>query len=374
MVGLTLLPATANARAGAPKAAKPTKVGPVELDTVPALAGVRFTVGTSSGVTDATGVARLSNVTFLEIPSQLTVDSRRLPKGEVASIALVRSNGQHAQGGRRFTIGLSLTRTVTWDFTSTSNHAVSPARVTAISLRGSNGQVVSFTGAAARQPATLESVEVQQGPNGLSASSVAYRLTSVTVAGGEAVNKGQQRFVPATTALWHIRLGLFTLSLTSRDTFFGGRTGSGVKLTLLDGSVRSEPFDQTGYATFGSLPRGSYKVALLGGGPLADVRTVRLSRTSINELPYLTTKDALVLIGGIVVFLLGLAGLGWHFVRRRRYREQLQRWEEADSHEEAVPLGPVSPNRPRTQPMAQPTRGKRDGFSGAETTVRNSDR
>ena len=307
-----LVPLLAALAGSLPPAAAATESTPlVRVRTVPAVPGITLTFEGLHYVTDASGrawIPRASNVTSIELLPRIAVGSRHLGANTIARFA------------RWFTVGsdsvaaFDIFRRVGWSFVDATGAPVPLGRIERLVLRSTSGEVRVFSSGLG-EPRWLFSRRVGSIRGRLVLKDVGYTLQRVTVLGADVVNAGQQTFAPERERAVKFALAFFTLTIRGEDALFGSSTGSRASLELPNGDVRKLAL-VNGRAVIPSLPRGSYRITLEGGGyPLAA--PLLLSRSQVAVVPVVTYLDLVVIGGGLLVLAVGLLLVGRPYLARR---------------------------------------------------------
>ena len=295
----------------APAASASSSTPVVSVRTVPAVPGITLAFEGRRYVTDAAGrvqIPRARGVTSIELLPRITVGSRHLNPNTIARFA------------RWFTVGsdsvaaFDIYRRVGWSFVDTTGAPVPLVRVERVVLRSTSGEVRVFRSDLGR-PRWFYSRRVSSIGGRLVLKDVGYALQRVTVLGADVVNEGQQAFSPERERAVKFALAFFTLTIRGEDALFGSVTGSRARLELPNGEVR-ELVLKNGRAVVPSLPRGTYRIKLEGGGyPIAA--PLLLSRSQVAVVPVVTYLDLVTVGGALLALAVGLLLVGRPYLARR---------------------------------------------------------
>lgn len=292
----------------------------IEIHTVPALAGLRFSVAGETVRTRGNGVAQV----YVDRPGIYVVS---LPSAQASSggkdVRFARWADDAFTATRSVTVRAPVTRLVAgftvhypvaFHFVDRSLDRIDPARVQSITITNSLGQERTFSGTAGRQ--LLMGSRVARLATGLTETEIQYSVARVTVDGMNVVNRGQQRFYPRRTPSFQVQLLFYSAHVQARDAFFRFPVGSAVRLTYGNGKVERYRLGPGSELVLPALPRGSYEITVEGPG-VSITRPLDLSRDQDVDLAVLSYLDLAVVTGTIVLFTLGLLLAGRPNLRSR---------------------------------------------------------
>ena len=279
----------------------------LQVETVPALPGMAFTLDGERFEADAQGFARIS-VASAGDHVLIALDSEYANDGTTAVFARWTVNNEYLH---QVTVkvpsvgpvqaGFDVFRPSSQAFVDPSGGLVEPDRITSFTLRSSLGQIFTYPDGRER---VYKSSRVVRRATGLESVDVRYNVTDVQVDGSNVVNEGQQRFYATPGAVWRITLLLYSARIQAMDALFGFTAGRTVELTFPSG--KSETFDvgSDGKVSIPWLARGIYRVAVANAAGWAPSMPVALSRDQDVELRVVSYLDMGIatLIGLIVVF------------------------------------------------------------------------
>jgi hypothetical protein len=293
-------------------------VGPatLEIQTVPALAGVTFAVEGQSMETDVAGFASVE----IARPGRYDLELVEIPETPERRVRFQRWRIDHQLEPRLrvvtpsmepIEVAFEISHPIRFRFLDAGGRRVDAARVEALTLRGNDGRRLVLD---PEDTVWLPANRIVKRLTGLAELEAEYTLESVQVDGTEVAQRGRQRFTPsAEDSVWTIDLLLFDLGLTSRDLLLGNQQGRGVVLELPDGSSRRLTFDSSGEVAVPSLARGLYRVSTEGALGIPLEVPVQVSRNQQIELKVISWVDLLCLLAVALTLGVGLlvAGRPW---------------------------------------------------------------
>jgi hypothetical protein len=290
----------------------------VELQTVPALPGVRFALGEQIFVADANGVAHLTadvpGTYHLKVlpwdnaPADMQAEFARWSDDNLAA-----ERDLVIPSKDLYQVGFNITYRVHPKFVDLDNRPIDASRVTTFTLTSSNGKSrISNRGEALWLPGSRA---IRQ-PQGLEQSKTVYAVESVIVDGSNVVNQAQQRFTPSLQQEWPIQLMFYSVHFRAQDAFFGFPLGNKVRLQYPDGQERVIDLNAQSEVDVAALARGPYKANVLGAPGMAPQTPVVLSQNAQVDLPVLSVLDiALMALIGLC-FMVGLLFFGRPYLLR----------------------------------------------------------
>jgi hypothetical protein len=312
---------------------KPWPVG-VVLRTIPALAGVRFSVDGAVYTTGPDGTVVITREhdfaqhTLALLTPQLVLSGRhygfarwsgqRDPDQTYRTVV----TGLPWRAGYAVTAAFTEQCPVTPAFTDQHGVRIEPALLASATLKSDTGQLTPL---AVHGTTWLACTTTAYGNGTLTTRPVGYRLQSLYASGTNIVDSGRQAFVPAKVRA-PVFVGYFyDLTVTAHDALFGGSSGATALVLGPDGTSYRRPFGSAHAAVFKHLPRGDYTVSVTGGG-LGLSKTVRLSRDTGTDLQMVSAGDVGTGAGGGAAVALALPLLSRH---RRSWLWRLLRRAEA---------------------------------------------
>jgi hypothetical protein len=291
--------------------------GTVRIKTVPSTPDVQFDLNGTSLTTgpDGTAVGPLANLNNVK-------DNLRLASSDagdnVVSGLRVSKVPSHAQHERQVVAAIDVRRYVQLHFIDSRGTPVRSSLITQIGLSTGSGVLTTLVGSEVTAPVLLLTQVASRVGTEWGSRPVTYALSSVRIAGANAVFTGRQRFAPLTDgAAWTIHLAVFQMELTVRDALFGARIATRTVITRPDHTRMSTDVSSKAPRVISGMVRGLYTVqidsAVVGG-----TTSVLVSRDEPIELRVITLLDTLVIALAGAILLPAVVVLGIVVARRRR--------------------------------------------------------
>lgn len=318
----------------------------IEVQTVPAIAGVRFALEDRTAASEyAAGraVAKIEGLPFnpdrifasdKEGVVKFTIDKTgtyrltvlpweegnsglRLEFGRWSDDVITATRQLVIPSKERYQVGFNVTYRVQPQFMDLNDRPIDARRVSTVTLTSSNGKNrITNTGEVFW---LLGSRAIRQ-PQGLEESRTTYAVESVIVDGSNVVNQAEQRFTPSTQREWPLRLMFYSVDFRARDAFFGFPLGNRIRLEYPDGHKREIDLNAQAEVSVDALARGAYKATVLGALGSAPPTPVIVSQNTAAELLVLSAVD-IGLMGGLAVcFAVGLLLFGRPYLLRLTQR------------------------------------------------------
>ncbi len=299
----------------------------LQVQTVPPMAGVQFSFNSQTETTDSNGVVEF-NVDHIGGYQIEATPPAQDPNSKVKVVFSRWENNSSSPGRTLMFVGNRVLQAsfliyhqVSLKYTDEANQVVDPARISLTRVRAA-GTSYSLT---ISGPLWLPSNYIlHPGGGSLQSMPTTYFLDSVTIAGANVVNAGEQRFQPNPGATWWVRLFLYSARFRAQDAIFRSPIGSGILLQYPNGARQEFAFDPSSDAIqVNALPRGSYHASVLGAQGLQPQISLNLSSTQEFNLVVLSRLDMAVLVGVPALALLILLvirrviGFVWLTPRRR---------------------------------------------------------
>jgi hypothetical protein len=206
---------------------------------------------------------------------------------------------------------------VSQTFVDLSNNPVDMSRIETLTLQGTDGSKFTFDDGTVRW---LRGGRIARRQTGLEATQIMYSVESVIINGSNTVNRYQQRFFVEPNSVWPIQLLLYHATFTAADALFGFPIGTGINVKYPDGHVEYMAFGKDHEVKIGPVPRGEYKVQVIGASGMAPETPLALSRNQVLDLKVLSTLN-MGLGGGLgFFFVFGLLLYGRPYLPRLAYR------------------------------------------------------
>ncbi len=283
----------------------------VEVQTLPPLPGIKFSLGGQIASSNADGIA--------DIPV-FKVGTYRL---EVLPMTFIGPNFQanfSRWGDQTFLpyrdvtvpnthllqAGFDVSYLVSHNFTNLQGNPVDPSLITSITLKGSNGKVLTFDN---NQPQWLQSNRVVR-LGTFQETKILYSVARVEMKGSNVVSNAQQRFYAHPDDSWTINLLLYTANFTARDLLFNFPVKSKISLEFPNGQIQALSFGKDEIYTAGGLPRGNYRATALGSWGLAPSTPIALSRNQNVDLQVISYLDMILVVILGLSLVLGLLFIG----------------------------------------------------------------
>ncbi|HEY9152010.1 MAG TPA: hypothetical protein VIN60_03925 [Anaerolineales bacterium] len=289
----------------------------LEVQTVPPLPGIQFSLGNQVFVSGNDGIARIA------IPVAGTYPLEVVPGNPAESKNNIRSNFSrwgdevfvsyrdvNIPTAQTLQAGFEVSYPVSHSFVDLGNQPIDPSRITSFTLKSSDGVTSTFND---NQPHWLEASRVVRLNNGLQETKILYSVVSVVMKGSNVVSQAQQRFFVHQNDMWPIQVMLYSARFSARDALFLFPIGSGIKLQYPNGQIQALSFGLDSEHIVQVLPRGIYTATVVGAQGMAPSTPIALSRDQNVDLLVVSYLDMIALL----VLGLGLA-FGFVFVGRPR--------------------------------------------------------
>jgi hypothetical protein len=299
---------------------------PLRVQTVPAVAGLRFTFAGGTHVTDSSGAtsffAPVADRAIFTNPFGLSRIVRLIPA--------TRPDGSLYRVGRWYSKSIHRERTLvaaldefvptTIGFVNPKAGAVAPQLVEQVVVKRSDGAVFRFAGRRLRRPVLLQATRVVPLTGGLVSKPLLYRVQSVTMQGNSLVNRAQQAFEPASSPHVTLRLLFYSAKFLIRDRLFGFAVGSGIELRFPNGREHFYRYNGgPGEVDLAALPRGNYRVKVHAAG-IGLTSPVAMTRDQVATIKVFSYIDLGVTLGFLLAVALGVLLWGRPELRRRLAR------------------------------------------------------
>jgi hypothetical protein len=281
----------------------------LEVVTVPAVAGIRFSVDGVSFASGADGIARVPLTT--QGPHVLSTPLLQHPAPGVRA-RLIRWEDGAAVAHRTFRLpserlrlraGFAISALTSFVFVDPHGRRLPQNAVAAIELAARDAAPLVIRGDWSRWlPSRVAVVRAGR----LRQVRARYAVERVIAAGSNVVNRGQQRFSPGGRV--RISVLFFPLRIDVHDAFFGFSLGSWAAIEYPDGhEARRRLHD--GRAAFALLPRGNYVVKIDSRG-IGNKRDVVVSRDAVASIRIVSYYDGLAVVLLFVLSSIALFAIG----------------------------------------------------------------
>jgi len=264
------------------------------IQTVPVLANIPFSLDGMKFESDAQGVARV-NVDKL---GDFQLEVLLKPDTEISSdtrVTFDRWMDEYQpkrivkiQGDDDMQAGFSVSHPVSQAFSDLENNPVDMERIETITLQGTDGSKFTFDDGTTRW---LRGGRIARRQGGLEATQIMYSVESVLINGSNTVNRYQQRFFVKPNDVWPIQLLLYHATFRAADAVFGFPVGKGINVVYPDGHNEFIAFGKDNEVKIGPVPRGVYKVKVIGASGMAPETPLALSRNQELDLKVLSTLN-----------------------------------------------------------------------------------
>ena len=295
------------------------------LKTVPALAGVRFTVDGHLLVTDSKGMTsytaqhdyvghRLSVVSGSVATPTRRFQFHRWAGQRDPNQAFSRTvSGLPLRSNYVITAAFTVQKQVMPRVVRPDGTPLDASQVSSITARSDTGAMVDLP---LGEPTWLDGFRPSFHHSVLSVRPVTYSLQSVIVRGSNVVDAGRQTFTPTTTVNPIFTTQFHDLVITGHDAIFKSRLGTSATVTYPDGGTVTVPLGAEHTAKLTNLPRGTYKVSIEAGTAIVGVQQFGLSKDKTADLIVISALDLAILFGVLLIIAVALLVIGRQYWRR----------------------------------------------------------
>jgi hypothetical protein len=301
----------------------------IEIKTVPATAGLAFTMNGVTAVTAADGSATLAIAAAGTY--KLTTDLNPTSASGSLRASFVRwADGVETadrtltvDGSATYTMGLRIASVAHIDYVDAAGRAVDPESVDSAVFKAGDGTNVALNHQTGTRDIWWTASTTMATGTAVTATPVTYQALSVKVHGTEVLAPDQRAaWTPSDGGTWTIRLQVYDLSIRTQDALLGTPLSGKANLALANGSSIAVAVGTDGTATFHDLPSGQYTIHL-DSAALSSAQTVTVAPAQpVQTLRVVTFSDlvALAMLLLLLVMALGAALAIAFVVRRRRMR------------------------------------------------------
>jgi hypothetical protein len=290
----------------------------IQIQTLPALPGLKFSLGNVTASTGPDGVAAIpipASGTY-KLTADLNPDASVAPAVKASFVRWADGISTVdrtivVDGPASYVIGLRVASQARIEYVDMEGRAVDPALVQSARFGAADGTEVDLSPQTGASQAWWTATTAAAPGNVMTATPVSYRALSVKVHGAEVLAPDQPAWMPGGGATWTIRLLVYGLTVRTQDALFGAPISGLVHLSLPDGSSIDAPVHADGTATFTELPAGRYNLSLDSAGPSQlGHMAISVSGSESETLRAVTFVDLLLAIAlGLGMGLLGLLAI-----------------------------------------------------------------
>jgi len=313
------------------QASVPLQVQPAEvrIQTVPAMAGITFTMDNRQFVSGQDGVASISMSRVGQYRLTVNTELYSNPEQKITFARWLDENYQpfhlvQVPMNKTIVVGINTFYKVNQTFVDLDGKPVDPKRITGITIKSAQGDIFNYLQG---QTTWVPASRIARRSTGLEQTKLLYSVMGVTVDGSNVVIAAQQRFYTSPNVIWKIALTLYQIQLNGRDLLFGTPVGQAVQLKFPNGRIERYPLNTAGFVAIPYLARGIYQVQLFGTKGLDNVSPVALSKNQTVVQNVITYFDLEITAAGGLFIALGLLFFGrpWLLVARK-YRVKFKNY------------------------------------------------
>jgi len=284
----------------------------IEIHITPPLANIRFSVDNQIFASNSEGIASLemekTGKFSLELLTTKTEDKNiKIEFSRWGDDTFVSQRDIEVPLAQPLDAGFEVSYEVSQTFVDLAGQPVDPARITSVTIKGSNGTTYTFSD---NLPHWLLAGRVIRLSNGLEQTRILYSVIDVTIDGSNVVSQAQQRFYAEPNDVWPLKLLLYSANFTARDALFRFPIGSGIQMEYPNGEIKTFKFGSSNEYSSEGLARGIYHVTVTGVRGIAPPTPIALSRDQDVELIVLSYIDIGFMLAVGLSFALGLLFFG----------------------------------------------------------------
>ncbi len=308
----------------------------IQIQTVPPLPGLSFTLNGVSATTGPSGTAALPIPAsgIYRLTDDLNPDSSTDPVFKASFVrwadgVLTANRDLNVTGPAIYTMGLRVAYQAQVRYVDQTGKPIPSSLVDQARFQVSGDQRdvslnaqsnasdadVWWTAGVAQPSGTAGALDTN--PT-LQVVPVTYLPVSVTIHGNEALKPGQKAWAPTMGGTWTISLNVYQLYVEARDAVFGSRTRSPMDLHWADGAVSTVGPGPDGRVLFSDLPAGRYRIGV-DGWTASSPMALDLSG-SANAVLHVVTLTDVVTATAAALGLLSLAAAALLKIHARRRR------------------------------------------------------
>jgi predicted RNA-binding Zn-ribbon protein involved in translation (DUF1610 family) len=284
----------------------------VEVQTLPALPGIKFSLGGQVVSSNADGIAdievsKVGTYRLEVLPGTFTGPNFRATFSRWGDQTFLPYRDDITIPNTKILqAGFDVSYLVSHDFTNLQGNPVDPSLITSLTLRGSNGKVITLKD---NQPQWLQANRVVR-LGTFQETKILYSVADVQMKGSNVVSNAQQRFFVHPNDKWTINLLLYTANFTTHDMLFDFPVASRIDLEFPNGQIQALNFSKNEIYTAGGLPRGNYRATAFGPWGLAPSTPIALSRNQNVDLQVISYLDMILVVILGLSLVLGLLFIG----------------------------------------------------------------
>ena len=283
----------------------------IDVVTVPAVVGMSISLGDQELVTDSQGIAsfEVSQLGRLRLTPRFD-----LPESSGIRVGFVRWEDDLFEAVRtvditgdvRLTMGVRVAYRTSMRFVDSDGNAVDPSLIQSVQLETSSGPSRTIT---SYDTVWLEAEVPVRRTFGLVGVPNVHRMSEVTIAGTNVVNRGQQTWEPTLNGVWTVEILLYHLDIRVEDALLNSAIQTRVTLEYPDGSMVTHDTSADGRVSFGALPRGDYRIVVHASG-IVPPSPIALSRPQDTTIRIISNVDLSIAGGAVLMVITSLILLG----------------------------------------------------------------
>ena len=283
----------------------------IDVVTVPAIVGMSITLGDQEILTDAQGTATFA---VNELGRLRLTPRFDLPESSGIRVGFVRWNDDvydpvrtvDIAGDVRLTLGVRLAYRTSIRFVDPDGNVVDPSLIQSVQMETSSGPTRTVT---SYDEVWLEAEVPVKRTFGLVGVPNVHRVSEVTIAGTNVVNRGQQTWAPTLDGVLTVEVLLYQLDIRVEDALLKSAILTKVTLEYPDGTTVTHDTTADGKVSFGALPRGDYRIVVHASG-IVPPSPIALSRPQDTTIRIISNTDMSIAGGLILLVILSLVVLG----------------------------------------------------------------
>lgn len=283
----------------------------IDVVTVPAVVGMSISLGDEEILTDAQGTATFAVNELARLRLTPRFD---LPESSGIRVGFVRWNDDvydpvrivDIGGDVRLTLGLRVAYRTSMRFVDPDGNTVDPSLIQSVQMETSSGPTRTVT---SYDEVWLEAEVPVKRTFGLVGVPNVHRVSEVTIAGTNVVNRGQQTWEPTLDGVLTVEVLLYHLDIRIEDALLKSAIVTKVTLEYPDGTTVTHETTRDGRVSFGALPRGDYRIVVHASG-IVPPSPIALSRPQDTTIRIISNVDMSIAGGLILLVIMALVVLG----------------------------------------------------------------